>query len=284
MGNLRESKIKRYGQELPSESAWSKLSVKYTKVLSDKYHTHRLSVIDHIIPKELYERGKVLFDFGCGDAIHFDQFLSNGVQISGIDISKEMVQIGKDRLSKAGHDPQSIEVGDVYSLAKVPSSSLDAVFCFNVLAYLTRKEESEFYHQLSRILKPSGYFVVTHSNELFDMYALNIHTTTFFQSHFLRKDLNPEGIDDLLKYPGEAGKPTTFNIRENPLSYQYKLKEFGLNEVQQEFINYHEAPPKLIGEQDFISTLNIDESDKWKLMFMCSSFASLAVLNRDNSK
>jgi chemotaxis methyl-accepting protein methylase len=76
-------------------------------------------------------------------------------------------------------------VGDVNYLKEIPSASLDGLLSFNVLAYLTDEEELTFYQEASRIVKPGGYLVVTHSNRLFDMFSLNQYTISFFKYHLI---------------------------------------------------------------------------------------------------
>lgn len=36
---------------------------------------------------------------------------------------------------------------------------------------------------------------------------------------------------------------TTYDVRENPLTYRYKLARYGFEETRQEFLNFHPAPP-----------------------------------------
>lgn len=150
----------------------------------------------------------------------------------------------------------------------------------NVLAYLNDEEELEFYEQARRVVKENGYLIVTHYNMLFDMFSLNKYTVKFF-SGFLVSEQYREGIDGLITRFNIPKVIETYNIRENPLSYRYKLKGFGFEEIQQEFSNLHEAPPCLLGsekiDKTFPDTLSFSEEERWKLFFTCSTFGSTSV-------
>ena len=227
------------------------------------------------MPRELLRNGINVFDFGCGDPFYFKYFLENGVNIKGIDPSKDLIDLGKKRLKEEGYSTDLISIGDVYSMKDINPDSIDLILSLNVLAYLSDEEEREFYIQAKRILREGGYLIVTHSNELFDMFSLNCYTKDFFLNHF-----NSE-VGSLLKETDELNTPK-YNIRENPLIYRYKLKSFGFNEIKQSFINFHKSPPKLMTktnyEQDkFEDNIWKLEEDRWKLMFQCSTFASLSV-------
>jgi SAM-dependent methyltransferase len=267
--------MEKLGQTLDSKQYWTREANQYTDALKNDYHAHRLEVIRALIPSDLFRPDQRIFDFGCGDAILFPWFLETGGKIEGIDISPEMIALGKQQLAKWGEDEALIQVADVQFLKSLPSASMDGILSFNVLAYLTDEEEITFYQEASRIVKPGGYLVVTHSNSLFDMFSLNHYTINFFKENFvLDADFHSQ-LANLIKHSETTS--TTYNVRENPLSYCHKLASFGFKEVRQEFINLHPAPPSLLHGKDYPSTLNVTEEHRWKLMFMCSTYGSCSV-------
>jgi len=267
--------MKTFGRELSSKDHWESLGSTYTEELENRYHTHRLLVIRALIPPELFQSGKKIFEFGCGDAVLFPDFLQSGALIDGIDISSIMIQKAGLRLGK--ERSHLAQVGDVNNMKKIKSNSLDAVISFNVLAYLTDREEEIFYKETSRILKPGGYLIVTHSNELFDMFSLNKYTVEFMNRNLISTTKNQNKIKQLLTYADSPENPVSYNIRENPLAYKYKLAGYGFQELSQEFINLHECPPPVLKEKQFPDTLGYEECDKWKLMFICSTFGSCSI-------
>jgi len=133
-----------------------------------------------------------------------------------------------------------------------------------------------------RLLRPGGYLIVTHSNELFDMYSLNQYTTEFFASHLVQdRDLR-QPLRALITNASESESITTYNVRENPLTYRFKLARYGFVEHRQEFLNLHTAPPPLLSkDKSYPDTLSWKEEDKWKLMFICSTFGSQSIIKNN---
>lgn len=148
-------------------------------------------------------------------------------------------------------------------------------------------EEKKFYSESRRILRSGGNLVITHSNELFDLFTFNKYTVSFFQRHFSDYESMDE-IGSLLVHPDLPDRQP-LPIRENPLSYKYKLGSYGFEEVQQEFSILHPLPPLLMGNfnpddlasRECIGTTDCPEEQKWKLMFMCSIFGSRSLCLKD---
>jgi len=261
--------------EHDSKDYWARETQEYVDALQNQYHTHRLSVIQTLIPSELYASGNTVFDFGCGDAIHFPDFIKAGAKVSGVDIAPEMIELARERLSGQGMEPSLATVGSVQAMKAIPSGSLDAILSFNVLAYLTDAEEGIFYAEAKRAIRKGGYLAVTHSNELFDLFSLNEYTVAFFERNFLATQDQAKQVAAMLPNVDNRPKAVSYNVRENPLAYPQKLARLGFTEIRQSFSNYHPAPPMILGTKlSYPDTLNVPVSDRWKLMFQCSTYGS----------
>ena len=277
--------MKKLGRELNAVRHWEHEARTYSPALKGNYHKHRLDVIRELIPHELLGPGQKVFDFGCGDAIHFSEFLETGARIEGVDISTEMIKLAHRRLTDGGYDDSLVQVADVGYLQSIPSASLDALLSFNVLAYLTDDENKLFYQEASRIVRSGGYLVVTHSNELFDLFSLNRYTLEFFKRYLMSDISYHARLDTLLNSANIPENAMTYNIRENPLTYKYKLAKYGFSEVRQEFINLHVAPPPLLQDKkSYPGTLMISEENRWTLMFVCSTFGSVSIKQKEVNK
>ena len=140
--------------------------------------------------------------------------------------------------------PATFTQGGLESLAKLPDASADCLLAINVIAYMTNEEEDLFYREFTRIVGS-------------DPSALLTRATV------------PERL--------------TFNIRENPLAYTFKLRRYGVEQTKIEFINYHSTLPLLSGEnpddmaRERRDTLDCPAEDRWKLQFQCSMFGVQAV-------
>jgi ubiquinone/menaquinone biosynthesis C-methylase UbiE len=266
--------MKIYSKDINSVKYWNSEAKGYDSKMTNNYHIHRLAVI-----RKLYQsidfKNKNCLDFGCGNGVTLIELLEKGSYCLGLDISKQMIGLAKNVLKKKGFDPGLVSVGGVNQMKKFVSESFDVITSFNVLAYLNDKEIDQFYRETYRLLKKGGQLVVTHSNELFDMYSLNSYTIEFFAKYFY--DGDKKAIKKLL-YNNKTPEIITFNVRPNPLNYKYELMRYGFVEEQQEFYNQHKRAPSLLqGEKEYSDTLNYFEEDRWKLMFTCSAFGSRSV-------
>ena len=148
----------------------------------------------------------------------------------------------------------------------------------NVLAYMEEGEEDQFYRESNRVLKPGGHLLITHSNELFDMFTMNNLTVKFFESHFKVK------ISQYLEL-SETLPVQTYRIRENPLSYSLKLTRYGFRQEKIDFSHHHDDLPRssstLVRNKvtaDSESRIGITP-EHWQEFFMSSTFGVLAQKN-----
>lgn len=209
---------------------WDAYSRNYLADIETPYHAHRLAMVDRLLREQDLA---AVVDFGCGDG----SFLRHVGKGLGIDVSDEM--IAQARLGiKASDSRHSVEfrVGGVEVLEELEAHSVDTVMAINSLAYLPTDECRTFYAEANRILRLNGHLIVTHSNELFDMFTFNRYTRLFFARNF--------GCDitALLSFPNEPDRKT-HSVRENPLSFSTKMSGFGFREIQQEFAIPHPTPP-----------------------------------------
>jgi SAM-dependent methyltransferase len=251
--------MKRIGRDIPAAEYWSNEGSGYHSAISNSYHQHRLNVVRSL----LVEAPRTVLDFGCGDGVMLADFGS--AKRIGIEPDAGLLASARQNFPDA-----TLLHGSVGAMEAVVSDSVDLILCLNVLAYMTDAEDAEFYRQSHRVLRRGGALVVTHSNELFDLFSLNAYSVDFFRRHF--------GCDvsSMLTHPN-APDQATYNVRENPLTYRTKLAKYGFLETRQEFINFHEQPP-ILGKDDtrLRDTLSIPADEKWSLMFRCSTFASLS--------
>lgn len=206
----------------------------------------------------------------------------NAGGVTGFDIDPVMIEKAKSRLDQAGQMGQ-VHVGGVELMSQFGAQSIDCLIALNVLAYFAEEEEGAFYCEAARVTKRGGSLIITHSNELFDMFTFNALTVTFCERHFCGLEARHK-IAALMTHP-DVPQRVHFNIRENPLNYRYKLAQYGFKEIQQEFMNFHPLPPLLMDPEGFVdidkreypNTLGWNEQDKWKLMFQCSMFGSRSI-------
>lgn len=251
------TEMQRLGAEVSSADLWRELGADYAGVIDGLYHRHRLGVIHALMPDI---ENKVLLDFGCGEGVMMRWALSNGAaKAIGFDPDPKLIDIA--RSNGLGH----AVLGGVERLKDI--DQVDCIVCANVLAYMTHEEARRFYQEAARLLQPGGHLVATHSNELFDMFTFNAFTKDFFARNF------GTDVSSLLTNP-TVPERTTYNIRENPLTYPRKLEALGFHVERSEFINLHPKPPlvETVDRTNYPDTLNVPDGDRWKLMFQCSTY------------
>ncbi|WP_449242661.1 class I SAM-dependent methyltransferase [Desulfovibrio sp.] len=256
---------------------FDKVANRYMGQLQSEYHRHRLGVIESLL-HGLDLKGKTCVDFGCGDGIFCETLAERGAFVIGIDPSEIMIE---KALQQYGQDKRMrFILGGSSDFMNLRETDVFLVTALNVLAYQTAEEEKQFYEAGYKALQDGGWLILTHSNELFDMYTFNKYTVRFFKNHF--GGGSPEyDISSLLLHP-EKPERGVLSIRENPLNYKFKLRGHGFEEVRQEFMMLHKVPPLMqagfdcddLNSREFPDTLNWRDEDAWKLMFQCSVFAS----------
>jgi 2-polyprenyl-3-methyl-5-hydroxy-6-metoxy-1,4-benzoquinol methylase len=257
---------------------WKDSATAYMDALDGPYHRNRLQLVQALL-RDTPIKDRTVVDYGCGDGVFARLLLERGARVVGLDIDAAMVEAAK-RMLLAKWPATQLMLGGVEALSKLGAGSADTLIALNVLAYLDTKEEERFYAEAFRVLKPGGGLLVTHSNELFDMYTCNKYTAAFFGRNFSLGGV-PMDISTLLTHPDKPDRKV-FGVRENPLSYRFKLKKFGFEELRQEFSILHALPPLLtptvdfddINSREFPETVGWPEHERWKLMFMCSIFGS----------
>lgn len=273
--------IRRVGKEVSAQEYWSQRSEDYNSHIDGAYHTHRMAMVKSLL-KGCDIGSRTCVDLGCGDGVLLEYLASQGGHVIGCDASEVMVEAARKRLSRASLEGE-VSIGGVEALRSLVAHSIDYLLAINVMSYFSGEEAELFYSEAARVLKEKGSLIITHSNELFDMYTLNLFTAVFYEEHFCGPGTK-EKISSLLTHPDKPER-IWFNIRENPLSYRYKLADYGFDEVQQEFANIHHLPPLLMDPEGFVDidkreypdTLGWDERERWKLMFMCSMFGIRAI-------
>jgi 2-polyprenyl-3-methyl-5-hydroxy-6-metoxy-1,4-benzoquinol methylase len=273
--------MKRIGKDVDARDRWKDQNASYANTIESPYHVHRAAVIKKLIA-ELPMSSALCIDVGCGEGIFLELLASRGASVIGFDPNARLVDLARSRLSKRGLEAE-VRVGGLEVLERMEASAGDHLMAFNVIAYFTEEEEKRFYQEAWRVLKDGGNLVVTHSNELFDLFTLNAFTVEFFVKSFCGEACR-EQIASLVTHPNQPDR-LSYNVRENPLTYRAKLGGHGFEEVQQEFINLHRVPPLLMDPEVFVDidkkeypdTLGWEAKERWKLMFLCSMFGSRSV-------
>jgi ubiquinone/menaquinone biosynthesis C-methylase UbiE len=106
-------------------------------------------------------RGRIL-EVGCGPAVMAPELLAMGLEVHGVDLSREMVHRARQRM--AGHPLEKqcrFAVGDVEDLP-YPDDFFNSLLAMGVLEYLPTYQRA--LQSVARVLKPGGVAVFTLPN------------------------------------------------------------------------------------------------------------------------
>jgi len=124
-----------------------------------------------IVVEALCNRGWLL-DVGCGRGRYLGQLVGRGFTYVGLDSSKEMLKIAKNKACRRAESSFFLIQGNAEQLPFV-DSFFDSVICIDVLHHFTNKDSRKYVvRELARVLKPDGEIVIEMKNKLNLVYWL----------------------------------------------------------------------------------------------------------------
>jgi len=107
-----------------------------------------------VLPRNFFVSPKVLCDWGCGTGNFAQKLVDSGHVVFGVDQAEVVSQI--QNLS-AGFRPLS-------DSKLLPSEGIDLLYALEVIEHVIESEISNTFSEWRRILKPSGYLLITTPN------------------------------------------------------------------------------------------------------------------------
>ncbi|MGI9325066.1 MAG: class I SAM-dependent methyltransferase [Pseudomonadales bacterium] len=136
-----------------SDKFWDKVAAKYAKSPVADEATYQKKLAE---TQSFFTPNMRILEFGCGTgttAVHHAPYVQH---IDAIDISENMLEIGRGKASEAGIENISFTRGTLQEF-KAETASLDAVLGLNVIHLLPDRQA--VIAEVARILKPGGLFV-----------------------------------------------------------------------------------------------------------------------------
>jgi len=109
------------------------------------------------VTKALMEPSDVVLNIGCGTGSLALRLASSGGQLHGLDISKEMIRIAREKTAAQQVDNVSFHIGTLNTFDVFGPESLDGACAYSIL-HLLEDREAALAWVFSR-LKPGGFFV-----------------------------------------------------------------------------------------------------------------------------
>ncbi|MFC1947276.1 class I SAM-dependent methyltransferase [Chloroflexota bacterium] len=117
---------------------------------------------DSLIQKQCPGTGRVL-DLCCGTGEHAIKMTEMNYQVTGIDLSKDMLAVAGEKAEKSGLSIDFI-YGDVYDFEA--STKFGAAYClgYTLLYMTTHQKAMSFFDAVHKTLEPGGIFIVDFIN------------------------------------------------------------------------------------------------------------------------
>ncbi len=104
-----------------------------------------------------------VLDFGCGPGILLEKLTKLGITCTGCDFSPASIERTKNRTSFKPTFQDAILLSGLPS--ELPAQSFDFVFLIETIEHLLDNDLDGTISEISRVLKPSGYLMVTTPND-----------------------------------------------------------------------------------------------------------------------
>ena len=139
----------------------------------DRYHAEvRLFGFDTAVLDRVLTRPGALLDLGCGTGRHVVHFARRGFDVTGLDLSRHMLDITGRKLREEGMTAELLHQ-DMGKLDDLPARSFDYVICmFSTLGLVRgRANRLAMLQEVRRLLKPGGIFVFHVHNRWFNLFV-----------------------------------------------------------------------------------------------------------------
>jgi ubiquinone/menaquinone biosynthesis C-methylase UbiE len=130
-------------------------SDKYTKSYYEEIERHRYAVEPEIIEFANFPsgKGKKLLEIGVGAGSDFSNWIKNGADANGIDLTEEAIGHVKKRLELFHLEAESLQVDDAENLS-FDENTFDIIYSWGVIHHSPNTEKA--LDEIIRVLKPGG--------------------------------------------------------------------------------------------------------------------------------
>ncbi len=119
----------------------------------DSNQEHNENAVSYILDKGGITKGKKVLDIACGTGVLFTDYIKRESEVTGVDISPEMVRLAKDKFP---YIEVIIADAEEYSFGE----NYDAVMIYNAFPHFPNPER--LLENLSLALKDGGRLTVAH--------------------------------------------------------------------------------------------------------------------------
>jgi 2-polyprenyl-3-methyl-5-hydroxy-6-metoxy-1,4-benzoquinol methylase len=245
---------------------------------------------------------KRVIEVGVGEGTPLSTLGKAGFDVWGFDLSPEMVQRSRDRMSESGMDPDHIFQGDIQDPVTYAGAfrrgRFDALMAMGVMPHIDN--DDMVLENMATLVRPGGRVFIEFRNSLFSLFTFNRHTADFILDDLLRtvspalkdavaKDLEPRLRMDApaprlsvqgSEAPGYDAITSRFH---NPFEVLELFRRHNFKDMRLLWYHYHPAMPYLASADPHLfreEAIRLEhECSGWRGLFLCSAFVVEAVKN-----
>jgi 2-polyprenyl-3-methyl-5-hydroxy-6-metoxy-1,4-benzoquinol methylase len=232
-----------------------------------------------------------IYELGIGDGSPLAAMAELGLRVGGSDLTEAMLDVARAQFTARGLDPSVLTWGDIQDAATLKEAAttgpFDAVMSLGVLPHV--RSEADAIDNMSMFIPSGGTMFLQFRNSMLSLYSFNRLTMEFIQDELLAgvptqikaavtSELEPRlAMDKPPKRTGTDDAPGYDEILakfHNPFELSDLVRSRGFRDLRFHWYNYHVSPPMLADSlgQDFRTAgIELEGSDSWRGMFMCSS-------------
>jgi cyclopropane fatty-acyl-phospholipid synthase-like methyltransferase len=154
---------------------------------------------------DMLDEGARILDIGCGAGVPVARTLAQRFEVTGVDLSKEMVRLARKNVPDA-----TFMHADIMEI-DLPDAGFDAVVAFYTVFHIPKEHHKALFQRIHLWLKVGGYLLVTVADEDGEPYTGEFHGVTMYWSH--------HGLQEYLEMLGETGFEL---IRTTSIGHGYK--------------------------------------------------------------
>ncbi len=117
----------------------------------------RENILDHL------PDGRSILEIGCGDGLHSVEYATRAAEYHGVDVAPSLLSLAENRMHSCGidnatfHNASTLEIEELFG-----DKRFDVVISQRCIINLpTWRYQSEAIHQVYRVLRPGGRFLIT---------------------------------------------------------------------------------------------------------------------------
>lgn len=250
---------------------------------------------------------KRIIEVGVGEGTPLVTMAKAGFDVSGFDVSQNMVKKSQENFKKNGLDSENIIFGDIqdpigYSPI-LKNGQFDGLLAMGVMPHV--ENDKYVLENMKTLVRPGGKVFIEFRNKLFSLSTFNSNTYDFLMndlfinttgklrdelSSFLKEKLemnHPKkrikgNEDDDFKSSKDIGYDSILSKFHNPFEVVELFKELKFQDPKLLWYHYHPSVPYLESKnkKDFRhqGIKYEHENSGWRGMFLCSAFVVEATI------